>query len=410
MSIESFIARRYLRAKRKTGFISIITYVSIAGIAIGVMALILTLSVENGFEKEVRTRLIGADAHLRVRKYFTENIEKPDSVMNIIRKNKHVLAVTPTIYSEGVIKSKNKQRPTAIKAIDIHTADNVTEIKNKIVYGTLDFSPRVINGHEVPGIVLGKFLADELLALNIGDIVSIGYMPDQGGFFAQPRVMQFYVAGLVEFGYYEYDKVFSYISLRDGQELFNMPGATWLEIKLDDYRRAAEVGKELTDELGYPYVSMTWFEMHKSLFSWMEIEKWIAMVILSLIIMVAAFNIVSSLVMLVMDKTREIGILKAMGATSRQIMRIFMFEGIYVGLTGTVIGSAIGYLIAIIQIKFEVFTLPSDVYLINAFPVELEWLDFVYIASIAMILSLLSSVYPAYKASQLEPVEAIRYE
>ncbi|RMH62225.1 MAG: ABC transporter permease [Calditrichaeota bacterium] len=410
MSLESFIALRYLRAKRTTGFISIITYVSIAGIAIGVMALILTLSVENGFQKEVRTRLIGADAHLRLRKYFMDPIEDVDSVLAVIRAQPHVVAATPTIYQEAVIKSEAKQSPAAIKAIDLESADAVTEVKDKITFGALDFSPRIIDGREVPGIVLGRYLADDLRALNIGDIVTVGYMPGKGGFFVQPRIMQFYVAGLVEFGYYEYDKILAYISLKDGQELFDIPGATWVEARLEDYRQAGKVGDEITAQLGYPYTATTWFDMHKSLYSWMEIEKWLAFIILSLIIMVAAFNIVSSLVMLVMDKTREIGILKSMGATSRQIMRIFMFEGMYVGLIGTALGSLLGYGIAFIQIKFELFTLPADVYLINAFPVELKWLDFVYIASMALFLSTISSVYPAYKASRLEPVEAIRYE
>jgi len=409
-SFEYFIARRYLGAKRKTGFISIITYVSIAGIMIGVTALILVLSVMNGFEQEVRSRLIGADAHVRIRKYFNKPIEKPDSVLNIIRANKEVVGASPAINEQAMIKSSSYQRPAGIKAIDKNTADEVTEITANIVSGELDFSEKMIDGRKLPGIVLGRYLADGLLAMGIGDIVSVWSMPKEGGFFTQPRIMQFYVAGLVEFGYYEYDKVFAYVSIEDAQKLFGMDGVTWIEIKLKDYEKAGEVGSAIAEQLGYPYVALSWFEMHRSLFSWMEIEKWGAFVILSLIIMVAAFNIISSLVMVVMDKTREIGILKSMGATSASIMKIFLFEGLLVGIIGTVLGCAIGYGVAWLQLEYHLISLPSDVYLIDALPVKLRLLDFISIGSISMALSLVASVYPAYKASRLIPVEAIRYE
>ncbi len=409
-SFEYFIARRYLGAKRKTGFISIITYVSIAGIMIGVTALILVLSVMNGFEQEVRSRLIGADAHVRIRKYFNKPIEKPDSVLNIIRSHKEVVGASPAINEQAMIKSSSYQRPAGIKAIDKNTADEVTEITANIVSGELDFSEKMIEGRKLPGIVLGRYLADGLLAMGIGDIVSVWSMPKEGGFFTQPRIMQFYVAGLVEFGYYEYDKVFAYVSIEDAQKLFGMDGVTWIEIKLNDYEKAGEVGNAIAEQLGYPYVALSWFEMHRSLFSWMEIEKWGAFVILSLIIMVAAFNIISSLVMVVMDKTREIGILKSMGATSASIMKIFLFEGLLVGIIGTVLGCAIGYGVAWLQLEYHLISLPSDVYLIDALPVKLRLLDFISIGSISMALSLVASVYPAYKASRLIPVEAIRYE
>ena len=411
MSFESFIARKYFRAKRRTGFISIITYVSIAGVTIGVTALILVLSVMNGFEAEVRSKLIDADAHIRLRKYFTDTITETDSLLKIVRKNPRVIGASPTIYEESMIKSSNSQHPTIVKAIDLSSADKVLDIKSKIIHGTLEFKEKDLEGHKLPGIILGRYLADRLLTLNTDDIVTLFTLPKEGGIFSQPRVMQFYVAGIVELGYYEYDRMFSFISLESAQKLYNMPGGvSWIEIKIDDYEAAEQVAKQIEDHLGYPFVTQTWFELNKSLFSWMTIEKWGAFVILSLIIMVAAFNIISSLIMIVMEKTREIGILKSMGATSKSVMKIFMYEGIIVGILGTGLGSLLGYIIGFIQMNYKVISLPADVYIIDALPMQMHLVDFLAVSSIGLLLCFLASVYPAYKASRLYPVEAIRYE
>lgn len=408
MSFEYFIAKRYLKAKRKTGFISIITYVSIAGITIGVTALILVLSVMNGFEKEVRTRLISADAHLHVRKYFMKTIENPDEVIEKIKDIPHIIGLSPTIKHESFAKSETQNRPAFVRAIDTKTANDVIDIEKHMVFGELDFSPKEIDGKMIPGIVLGRHLADALLALNVGDRISLWTTPE--GIFVQPNIKEFYVAGLVEFGYYEYDKILAYISIEDAQDLFTMQGVSTIEIKLDDYQLAREVGEEIKERLQYPYIYQTWFDQNKSLFSWMEVEKLLTFIILSLIIIVAAFNIVSSLVMVVMDKTREIGILKSMGATAKNIKRIFLFEGLLIGVTGTVLGNVIAYTIIFLQMQFNIIPLPQDVFLIDTFPVDLELFDFFAVSSISMFLCFISSVYPAYKASKLIPVEAIRYE
>ncbi len=411
-SFEYMIARRYLKAKRKTGFISIITYISIGGVTIGVTALILVLSVMNGFEQEVRSRLLGADAHIRLRKYLNTPFTEIDTVLNIVRNTEHVVGASPAIYEEGMITSKNRQQFTIVKAIDPKTAGLVTDIAEKIKLGSLDFTPKEIDGRKLPGIVLGVHLADILYATHIGDVISVATFPKEAGIFAQPRIMQFYVAGLVEIGYYEYDKVLSYMSIPDAQKLFDMPGRiTWIEIKLDDYELADEVKDVLIDDkLGYPFYARTWFEMNRSLYSWMEIEKWGSFVILSLIIMVAAFNIISSLIMMVMEKTREIGILKSMGATSKSILRIFIFEGLLVGIIGTILGCIIGYTLGFAQLHFGIISLPGDVYLISSLPILMRWTDFFAITTVAIFLSVVAASYPAYKASRLVPVEAIRYE
>lgn len=412
MSFEFFIAKKYFRAKRRTGFISIISYVSIMGVTIGVTALILVLSVMNGFEEEVRSKLIGADAHLRLRKFYTETITNYEDLLEKVRSHPHVVGASPTIFEEGMVRSKNAQKPTGIKAVDVNSISSISEIAEYTKLGEFTFERKMINGKEYPGIVLGRYIAENLLAFDQDDIVTLMTLPQDGGIFSQPRVMQFYVAGIVELGYFEYDRFFSYISLQDAQKLFEMPGGvSWIEVKLDDYEKAGEVAQELVEKIGgYPFTSLTWFELNKSLFSWMKIEKWGAFIILCLIIMVAAFNIISSLIMIVMEKTREIGILKSMGATSKSIKKIFLLQGISVGMIGTVLGSFLGYGIGFLQLKYKLISLPADVYIISSMPIKLQLFDFLAISSAAIILCLLASIYPAHKASKLFPVDAIRYE
>jgi len=412
MSFEFFVAKKYFRAKKRTGFISIISYVSIAGVTIGITALILVLSVMNGFEAEVRSKLIGADAHIRLRRYFNKTITEKDRLMEIVLKHPRVVGASPTIHEEGMIRSKQGQRPTYLKAIDLQSIEGVLDIKNRVVSGELDFGVKNVDGKDLPGIVLGRYLADALMAFSEKDIVTVMIPPSQqSSLFAQPKVKQFHVAGIIELGYYDYDRIFSFISLEQAQNLFGMSdGISWIEIKVDDYEAAGTVAEELIEEIGYPYTTLTWFEMNKSLFSWMQIEKWGAFVILSLIIMVAAFNIISSLIMIVMEKTREIGILKSMGATSKSIMKIFVLEGIFVGLIGTIVGSALGYGIGFAQLKYKIISLPADVYIIDSLPIQMQLGDFIAISLAAMVLCFLASIYPAFKASRLYPVDAIRYE
>ncbi len=412
MKFETFIAFRYFRAKRRTGFISIITYVSILGVLIGVGALDIVLSVFNGFEGEVRTRLINADAHIRVRKFYTQGIENYEALEDSIRKVPHVIGVSPVITRDGVIHSKEYNEPVVIRALDPKTAASVSEVPNSIVSGKFDLGPQEMNGRKYPGIILARYLAENLFIFKEGDIVTLFTIPPDAGIMTPLKVKQFVVTGISEIGFYEYDKVMAYISVESAQKLFNMPGTvSWLEVKLDDYNLAGEVAPEIENKLGgYPFVAKTWFELNRSLYSWMTIEKWGAFVVLSLIVMVAAFNIVSSLIMIVMEKTREIGILKSMGASRHAITKIFLFEGVIVGILGTVLGSLFGFGICYLQEKIGFISLPADVYLIDKLPVQIHYLDFVIVAAAAISLCLVASVYPAIKAAKLEPVEAIRYE
>jgi len=414
MSYELFIARRYLKSKRKTGFISLITYISMLGVAIGVAALIIVLSIMNGFESEVRSRIIGFGSHIELRKFHQEPMSDYPAVADQVENVEHIVGLSPYIQEKGLVfHPKNKKKEgLAVKGIDPGTVGSVSDIEQDVVYGVFDVGEVHSDGsRSYPGIVLGRYLADKLGA-DLGDKIQIlsptGITPLLS---SMPRFFTFQVTGFFETGIFEFDDLFAYIDIHEAQRLFDMKNqVSGLEIKLDDLDRADAVKAAIEDILGYPYTAITWFQMNKNLFSWMQIEKWGAFIILSLIIMVAAFNIISTLIMIVLEKTKEIGILKSMGATSSGIMKIFMFEGLIGGVVGTVLGCVLGYGLCWAQLKYEFFSLPPDVYIISALPVLMRVRDFFMISGAAIFLCFMATVYPAFKAANLNPVEAIRYE
>ncbi|KAA3618799.1 MAG: lipoprotein-releasing ABC transporter permease subunit [Calditrichaeota bacterium] len=415
MGYEFYIAKRYLRSKRKTGFISLITYISIIGVMIGVAALVIVLSVANGFESEVRTRIIGFDAHVRVRTFHDRGIENDalPEMLATLDKMANVVGVAPAVFDKGLIQSAKSKQGVFIKGIDPKREPQVTTLIDNIVEGSLNLDTlHVESGKAYPGIVIGRWLADRL-AVNLGDRVQVltAAGVESGGFGGMPRFRTFRMAGSFETGLYEYDDNYAFISIKEAQRLSQRRGSiSWIQLKLTDMALAEDVARSAEERFGYPYTTDTWFEMHQNLFAWMELEKKFFFLILSLIIMVAAFNIVSTLIMVVLEKRKDIGVLKSMGAHSRQIMNIFVYEGLVAGSIGTGLGLILGYAVCYLQLKTKFIALPGDVYIINAIPIEFNWLDGVAITLASIIISYVATLYPSYKASKLDPVEAIRYE
>jgi lipoprotein-releasing system permease protein len=412
MGYEFFIARRYFKSKRKTGFISLITYFSLLGVTIGVFALVVVLSVMNGFESEVRSRFIGFDAHLRLQAFHSQPIAHYDSLMVQLEGMDHVVGVSPFIVEKAMIKVGENVEGVILKGTDERRVGTVSDLPKYIVYGGLDLGEKPgADGKKRPGIILGRQLADRLSAYELGMPVIVFSLKGINVPFVTPRVKIFRLAGIFESGMYDLDNTIAIVSIKAAQQLLKMPGQVHgLEIKLDDMNRAAEVSDRLNRSLSYPFYTLTWFEMHRTLYSWMRLEKIVMFVILSLIIMVAAFNIAGSLIMMVMEKTREIGILKSMGATTAGIMRIFMFEGLLVGVLGTVLGSLLGFAVCWAQLKYQFFPLPADIYFIDFLPIRMEVLDFFFVGAAAIGISFVATIYPAVKAARLDPVTAIRYE
>jgi lipoprotein-releasing system permease protein len=403
MRTHLFIAQRYLRSKSRSGFISIISYLSIGGVTIGTAALIIVTSVMNGFESEVRQRILGADAHIRLTTYSDRGISDWPEAAAIVRSVPHVTGVSPYIFEKGMLRAGNVTEGAMLRGVDPATLAEVSDLPKHILSGSVTFAH-----NEMPGIILGRFIA-ERLSLSIGDTLVLFSPAGMTSTFSAPAVRKFVLTGVFQTGLFEFDDVIAYLDVNVARDLFKRgEKVDGLEIKLDNMYLADKVKVELESRFDQPYYAQTWFELRRTLFSWMKIEKWMWSIILSLIIMVAAFNILSTLIMVAMEKRRDIGILKAMGARDRDVARIFSTQGLIVGVIGGVLGTLIGFLVCYGQLHYKWVSLPSDIYFLEALPVKMQPLDFVIVVAIAVLLSFLGAVYPARRAARLAPVDAIR--
>jgi lipoprotein-releasing system permease protein len=413
MSYTLLIARRYLTAKRKTGFISLIASISISGVALGAAALIITLCIISGFEKEMKSKFIGFDAHVRLKTFEgTTPITDASSIESLLQSVDEVEAVSPYVEKEAMIRSRHKAEGIIVKGIREDRARDVLSIEKDLLASIDPGRIRLERSGtgELPGIVIGKKLADKL-QVRLGDKVTLFSLRQSMSFVEQPRVRQFSVAGIYRSGLAEYDNVTVYVDLTDAQTLFDYGSAlTGFEIRLKQLEHAEEVSEFLGRKLGYPYYSRTWRELHRSLFSWLETNNFVMMVIFSLIIVVAAFNIVGTLFMIVIEKTRDIGILRSLGARKRHIRQVFLMEGALIGALGGGLGSLIALVLCSLQRQYRLVGLNSDVYFMDSVPVDMQGNFFAIITAFAVLLCILAAVFPSLRAAHMDPVDAIRYE
>ncbi|MDD5558485.1 lipoprotein-releasing ABC transporter permease subunit [Candidatus Methylomirabilis sp.] len=416
MPFELFVGLRYLKARRGQAFISLITLISIGGVALGVMALIVVLAVMSGFERDLRSKILGTNAHLWIIRYGDRGVEEPARTLAQVRDVPHVVAVSPFTYHQVMLSAGRGAGGAVLRGIDLDSAREVTALTRSFT----EVDPARLTGpaegsgwHLDPeGIIIGRALATNLgvgLGGRVNVISPFGNVMTPFGL--APRMRSFTVAGIFEMGMYEYDSALAYIGITAAQQLFQMgQSVTGIEVKVDDLYRAKEVGAEIQRRLGFPYVAKDWMQLHRNLFAALKLEKIAMFIILTMIVLVAAFNIVSTLIMKVMDKGAEIGILKSIGATSRSIMLIFMVEGLVIGLVGTLLGTAGGAIICKLQETYKIVRLQGDVYLLDALPILMKETDLILIASSTLVLSFLATLYPSWRAARLDPVVAIRYE
>lgn len=412
MSFEWFICVRYLKAKRKQSFISLITIISVVGVAVGVMALIVVLAVMTGFTDEFRAKILGVNSHIVVQKFGGE-ITDPEQISRKILATPGVLGATPYIYTQALITGGEGGTGAVLRGIDPDTASTVTSLEKHLTKGSLaDLKSTLTQngGRPVPGIIVGRDLARQL-NIEVGDRVKLispsGPLTPMG---VIPRLKACRLVGIFETGMYEYDSSLIYVSLDTARDFLNLSeGVHGIEIRLDDIYAADHIARRIETELGNGYIAKDWIRMNKNLFSALSLEKTALSIIVALIVLVAAFNIVSTLIMVVMEKSRDIAILKAMGATSAKIMRIFIYEGLVIGVTGTILGVVGALGLCELLSRYQFIKLP-DVYPMTTLPVKILPWDITMIALAAVLITFLATLYPSWQASRVEPAEALRYE
>ena len=411
MAFEYFIGGRYLRARQKQAFINLITILSIAGVTVGVMALIVVIAVMTGFEADLKSRILGGQSHVIVMRHggaFTEYRR----VMQSVEKIDGVEAATPFIYSQGMLRSKSNISGAVIRGIDPQSVGKVmTTLKNVSLPADSGLGSQHKDQPVVPGIVLGRELARNLGVVK-GNII---YLISPAGMLSPighvPAMKQFKVSGFFESGMYDFDNSFAFIHLKDAQKILRMGDAvSGIEVRVTDVYNAHEIAGTIIDEIQFPHYARDWIQRNKNLFRALKVERFVMFVILTLIILVAAFNIASTLIMMVMGKTRDIAILKAMGATEKSIRKIFVFNGMVIGLIGTGLGVILRLLLCIGLKHYDIYELTGDIYYFTTnLPVKLEVFNVLAIISAALVICFLATLYPARQAAKLNPVDAIRY-
>lgn len=407
-----FVALRYLTARRKQAFISLISLVSILGVGVGVMALVIANALMTGVQGEMRDRIIGATAHINVYRTDGSGFSDLDAELERVMRP-GVVAAAPTVLGKGMLQSGGIQAAVQVKGINPAREVQVTELGTSMLEGTPDVLAPLPAGVEREGtdpVLLGADLAEQL-RVGVGEFVEL--MVPTGTlspFGVMPRNRPFVVAGIFKLGFHEFDANYALVPLEVAQSLFNEPDPRVIQLRVADIDAAPAIAAEIQETLGITYTAVDWTVLNASLYEALRLEKMAIGLTIGLIVMVAALNIVASLVLLVMEKSRDIGILRTMGASSGAIRTIFMLQGVIIGAVGTTVGALLGVIVSLVCDRYQLFSLPGDVYQITHLRFRVEALDVVMIVVAAMIVCLLATIYPSRQASKLDPAEALRYQ
>jgi lipoprotein-releasing system permease protein len=425
MNFELFIAARYLRAKRRQAVIGVITAISIIGVAAGVASLIIALAINNGFRQDLQQRLLGSTPHVSLMKVESTGIKEWRPIIDRLSKEPHVAAAAPAIYEEVLASRGSRAKGIVLKGVIPEEEEKVSGLLNTISSGTADAlkmqadeSSNPLEGAEAPApksslapIVLGKDLAQGLGA-TVGSVILV--TSPQGEltpFGLVPKYVRFKVVGIFNSGFYDYDTAWAFTRLTDAQRLFGLGNVvSVLEFKLDDLYRAEEVAANLENAAGPGFQTRSWMEQNKALFRALRLERVVTFITIGLIVAVAALNILISLIMMVMEKTKDIAVLMSMGARKSQIRRIFITQGVLIGVIGTMLGVVLGYIASWAGAHYKLIALSAEVYSIDYVPFAPRLIDGLIVAGVAIAISFLSTIYPSWSASRILPAEALRYE
>ncbi len=409
LPFELFVSLRYLRSKKRYGTVSLNTFISVAGVVIGVATSIITLSVMTGFQGYFRDKILSAISHVVVMDFSGKGIADAQRLQTSVAQTPHVLATTPFIINQVMLAANERVQGVVVRGIDPRTEGDVTDLRKNMRQGSLDALG--LNNKRFPGIVIGEDLARKFGA-TLGDTITmVNPLGEESAMGMVPKMRKFELTGIFDAGMYDYNTTFVYISIQEAQAFFDMPGrVSGIQVRVDDIYNAGGIADAIQSKVGYPYYTRNWIEMNKNFFSALKLEKIGMSLILAVIIIVASFNIIGTLTMIVMEKSREIAILKSMGATERNITTIFIISGLIIGVVGTLIGAFLGYGAVQVIARSGIVTLPKDVYQVGHLPLAITGFDIVFICLMALGISFLATIYPAWQAARQDPVEVLRYE
>ena len=422
MKFELFVAARYLRAKRRQAVISVITIISIIGVTAGVASLIIALSINAGFQKDLQNQLLGSQSHINLEKIKADGIYHWREVMARMEKQPHVIGASPALY-EYVLASRGSRAGAALlKGVIPEYENRTSELLKSVKFGSAQALNPVpppkpcqddedCGPTEYPPVVLGKDLAESIGA-TVGSVVTM--VSPQGEltpFGLVPKYQRFQVVGIFQSGFYNYDSMWAFIRLADAQRLYGLGDVvSTLQFKIDNLYQADQVGEQLQQAAGPEYMAKSWIAQNRPLFRALRLERLVTFLTIGLIVFVAALNILISLIMMVMEKTKDVAVLMSMGAKRRQVRGIFISQGVLIGLIGTLLGLIAGYGIALAGAKYHFIALNPEVYSISYVPFAPRLLDGVLVASVALVISFVATLYPSWSAARVLPAEALRYE
>ncbi len=419
MKFEFFVAARYLRAKRRQAVIGVITVISVVGVTAGVASLVIALSINAGFQKDLQDQLLGSQSHINLVRVENDGIENWRELMSRLEKNPHVIGVAPAMYGQVLASRSARASGALLKGVIPQYENRVGELLKSIKIGSAaPLEPCAATdeacqtGKTLPPVVLGKDLAETIGATVGSTIMVVSPQGELSPIGLMPKYQQFKVVGIFHSGFYNYDSAWGFIRLSDAQRLFSLPESviSVIEFKIDDLYKAEQVGNELEKAAGPGFAARNWMEENRALFRALRLERVVTFLTIGLIVFVAALNILISLIMMVMEKTKDIAVLISMGAKRRQIRGIFMFQGVLIGVIGTIAGLILGYGVAIAGARYHFVALSSEVYSIDYLPFAPRVLDGVLIAAVALIISFVATLYPSWSAARVLPAEALRYE